>query len=522
MMPHLQGVDYLAIGLYFLLMAGIGLSSGRFVRDAGSYFKGGGTIPWAMAAASNFMALFSTFVFVAYAGIAYEHGLVAVTVYWTTVPACIVGALIFAARWRRTGHTTPTEYLEERYGLGLRQTVTWFGLVMRFLDNMVRLYAIGVFIAAATPLSLGQSIIASGLLFTALTLVGGVWSVVVMSTVQCIILLLVCLILLPLSLGEAGGLGALSRAIPEHMTWFNGPKGELFWLFVFSYTVFIKFNENWAFIQRYFCVRDEAAAVKVGVVSGLLFLACTPIFMFPAVAARLILPDLPDPEMAYVALSLKLLPAGVMGIMFSSMLAATMSTVNAEYNVMAGVLITDVYQRLINPAAAGERLLRLARLASGLVGLVVIAGALSVRHLGGAFEANKLFTGILAIPLGVPLLLGLRLRRPDSLSASLTILVGVIAGVVLNAAPWLSWEAATLVETLICLAVYLVPPLFHRVGAARKAAVDAFVARIERPLTEAETPAVDPEAVRANARLFAVALAVSGALFVGMSLPSVR
>ena len=89
---QLQELDYWAIGVYILLMAGIGLSFGWFIKDVGAYFKGNGTIPWVMATVTNFMGLFSTFVFVAYAGIAYEYGLVSVTVFWSTVPACIIGA----------------------------------------------------------------------------------------------------------------------------------------------------------------------------------------------------------------------------------------------------------------------------------------------------------------------------------------------------------------------------------------------------------------------------------------------
>lgn len=50
------------------------------IKDSGAYFKGGGTIPWVMATITNFMGLFSIFVFVAYAGIASEWGVVSITV----------------------------------------------------------------------------------------------------------------------------------------------------------------------------------------------------------------------------------------------------------------------------------------------------------------------------------------------------------------------------------------------------------------------------------------------------------
>ena len=74
---HLQNLDYVSVAVYVALMAVIGLSFGWFIKDSGAYFKGGGTIPWVMATITNFMGLFSTFVFVAYAGllsfIGYEY-----------------------------------------------------------------------------------------------------------------------------------------------------------------------------------------------------------------------------------------------------------------------------------------------------------------------------------------------------------------------------------------------------------------------------------------------------------------
>lgn len=94
----LQYFDYIAIFVYIALMAVIGFAFGWFVKDSSSFFKGGGAIPWVMATITNYMGLFSTFVFVAYAGIAYEYGFVSITVFLTTVPGCLVAGLFFGAR----------------------------------------------------------------------------------------------------------------------------------------------------------------------------------------------------------------------------------------------------------------------------------------------------------------------------------------------------------------------------------------------------------------------------------------
>lgn len=516
---QLQSLDYFAVLIYLVLMAVIGLSFGWFVKDIGSYFKGGGTIPWVMATITNFMGLFSTFVFVAYAGIAYEYGLVSITVFWTTVPACIIAGLVFGKRWRRTGHTTPVEYLEQRYGYPVRKLVTWMGLVMRFLDNMVRLYAIGVFITVVTPLSLEWSIVVSGIIVTIFNIIGGIWTVTIMSTVQMVILLLVTIILLPLSLDSAGGMAAVAEKIPDHLNWFNGPKGAPVWLTVYGIMTVIKYNENWTFIQKFYCVRDEKAATKVGIASGILFLVFTPVFLLPAVVSPLIIPEVSDPEMSYVMVSGLLLPAGIMGIMFSSMFAATMSSLNAEYNIMAGVLTNDVYLRMFNPKAGQKTLMNVARISTVLVGAIMILGAISIRNFGGAFEANKLFTGILAIPVGIPLVMGVVSKKPDMASSIATIIVGIVAGIGLNTVPGLAWEYATLIELVLCLVIYYFPAFMRNRTYPEEEL--RFFRLVRTPIREEDKPVISPQYVRAMVYLFVFSMVVSGLLFSGMSIPSI-
>ena len=48
MIQNLQLLDYVAVGVYMLLMAFVGVLFGYLVKDSGSYFKGGGSRaePW--------------------------------------------------------------------------------------------------------------------------------------------------------------------------------------------------------------------------------------------------------------------------------------------------------------------------------------------------------------------------------------------------------------------------------------------------------------------------------------------
>lgn len=519
-MTSLVSLDYIAILIYLVLMLGIGLFFKWYVKDVNAYTKGSSTIPWVAAGISNFMALFSTFVFVAYAGIAYEHGLVSVTVFFSTIPACIIAAMFFAKRWRRAGVSTPIEYLETRFNSTLRQTIGWVGLIMRILDNMVRLYAIGIFLTAVTPLSLPMCLIISSVIVIGFTLYGGIWAVSIMGTVQFVILIFTSLILFFLSINHVGGMDVLINKVPDHFNWFNGPKGHWFWLGVYYLMIIIKYNENWIFIQRFYIVKDEKAAQKVGYLTAALFLVFPVIFMIPPIVSQVIMPDLPDKEMAYVAISSKLLPPGLMGVMIASMFAATMSSLNSEYNVISSVLSKDVYQRLINKKATDKQMLLVAKLSTVVVGILVLFGGLFIKDFGGAFEANKLFTGIFAIPIGIPLVLGIVTRKASPRGALLTVIIGAISGVILNSFPSVfSWEMATLIETGLCLAIFYGSGLQTFKNMEYLERVKVLFERLHTKIKD--IPSIDKNFNRALSVLYIASLVVSGVLFIGMGIPSV-
>jgi uncharacterized sodium:solute symporter family permease YidK len=212
-----------------------------------------------------------------------------------------------------------------------------------------------------------------------------------------------------------------------------------------------------------------------------------------------------------------LLPAGMMGLMIASMFSATMSSLNSEFNVMAGVLTKDFYQRFVKPAADDRHLMWMARATTIGVGAAVTTGAIFVGHFGGAFEANKLFASVFAVPLAIPLILGLVLRRPSSLGALLCAVAGSAVAAWLHFSNVLSWEVATPVVVLVCLALFVLPAR-HRAGAARPARVTDFFARLERPLPPDEVPRLDPGFATALGRLFGLSFMVAGAFFVAVSL----
>jgi solute:Na+ symporter, SSS family len=518
-MNQLQQLDYIIIITYMVLMAGIGIFLGKYVKNIGDYFKGGSGVSWVAGGISNFMTKFSTFVFVAYAGIAYSDGMVAITVMWSTVLPSLFAVFIYAKLWKRAAIISPVEFLETRFNAPIRQIFSWSGVFLKLLDDMIKLYSIGIFVTAASGIPFSTAVLFCGLVVAIYTVVGGFLAVVVTDVVQFVILFLATFILLPLAYNAAGGFANMQKVIPNNMSFFNGHRGTLSFLAVYYLTIIIKYLGNWTFIQRFYSARTESDGKKIGWLTAALFLVFPVIFLFPSVAARVIVPDLVKPEMAYVAICLKLLPAGIMGLMIAAMFASTMSVLSAEFNVTASVLTRDIYQRLFRKNATPKETLWVARLMTLLVGLIVSFGALYVDKLGGAFEVNQYLSGIFSIPMIIPVIMGVLFWRPQPWGAIASMLVGIGVGSVLNTFKSINWQTATFIEVVVCVIVFMGSGFFLSKDAAYNNRVAAFFKKLATPSLASNEPGHD--IVSGLMVLYALAFAITGSLFVITSIPSI-
>lgn len=63
-------LDWVVVGLCFLVMIGIGIYSKRMASSSEDFFVGGGKVPWWLSGVSHHVSGHSGVVFVGYAGIA--------------------------------------------------------------------------------------------------------------------------------------------------------------------------------------------------------------------------------------------------------------------------------------------------------------------------------------------------------------------------------------------------------------------------------------------------------------------
>ncbi len=432
---HLTLPDYVVVAGYFVIVLWVGFYFRASLTGAKDYFAGGHQVRWWMAGISHYMSSFSAFSFIAYAQMGYSYGWVSITLFWASVPACVLGGLVFARRWRRARVITPVEFLESRFSALLRQLFAWAGIPMKIFDDALKVFATGLFVSLAVGLNLHWAIIGCGVVMIAYTFLGGLWALIVTDFVQFLMKGLAMLLLLPLAFLKVGGIRKAFTGLPAH---FLRPSGGPYgWIYIggFFLLIAISYNGSWALAQKYYSVEDERAATRAGYLAAALNFLGAPVMIVPALLARKFLPDLLAQHRTadvYVMVVLKLLPAGMIGIIIAAMFSATMATVSADYNSMASVLTKDVYHRLLNPRAEESHLVDVGRLITLGLGVVTVFLALwvAIRHQESLFHLMVTVFGLLLAPTLLPLLAGLTVKKLTRTGALAGLVVGLVTGAV--------------------------------------------------------------------------------------------
>lgn len=517
--------DYIVIAAYFLFMLGIGLYFMKVNKGAKEYFAGGSMIPWWVSGMTLYMANFSAWTFTGAAGFAYTTGWFAILYFGTWSVSYYVGSQLTASRWRRTRSISPVEYTYTRFNFTTQQFLSLVISLNFTLSAGVQLAATCKLLAPVMGLDIMMVTLVTGVVILLYTFMGGLWAVSITDVVQGVILLSITFVVMPLALGLVGGLHNLVNALPplslDHT--YNGVHYTVHWLI--SIFIIMMLGTAAGAAQRFYSVKDERDAKRVGKLAGGLFLTVPLVFGIPPLVARVIWPDLSQvdffkpyvgsnpQDLVFIALCLKLLPNGLIGVFLAAMLAATMSTLSSVYNMVSSILSRDIYQGWIRPDVTDVGLLKVGRLFSIALGLIVtVLAVIFVSSQFGIFNLMQAFFTLLNIPVVVPTAFGLIFRRVPKWSAVASIVWGLVIGATTRYV--LGWDIGPQVYLAFAMSfsIFACSWWLGRLFAARKAvlgALSAAIAVIMFLLFNGTLPAGASEWQGILAGVSALALAIS-------------
>ncbi|HEY0335574.1 MAG TPA: hypothetical protein VGC74_18035 [Stenotrophomonas sp.] len=535
----MTGVDLGVLSFYLLATLALGIRYAGRNRRSRDMFTAGGRSPWWVSGLSGFMTLKSAGTFVVWGGLAYREGVVAIVLNTCIGLSGLLVGWFVAGRWRRTGVTTPAEFVQLRFGTGAVQLYTWAMMGVRIISTGVALYAVSVMLVALIPLDPGHplrdpatghlsllfAIGLFGAIVVTYTVIGGLWAVLMTDVLQFIVLQLAVLFLIPLLWLQVHS-GAPLAPLPPGF--FRPVSDQYSWWFMAGWVGvhFFVVGAEWAFAQRYLCVPTDQDARRSAWLFGALFLVSPALWLTPVLLFRMLRADAP-PEQAFILAAQSVLPAGLLGLTMAAMFSATASAISGQINVFAGVLTEQFYRRGWNPAASDRRLVAVGRGCALLIGLALIVVASQVPRMGGAESLVLTITGLLFGPLMAPTIWGLLSGRIGTGAVFLTTLGSFAAGLVLRlgldaGGPWehlplASWiQANPRVADVIVGAVLpvLILSVAHFCGPATRPQWHVVQARMA-----AYTPtAMDPNRSRDHSppRVVGLTAGVSGVLLLAL------
>ncbi|WP_020209972.1 sodium:solute symporter family transporter [Gilvimarinus chinensis] len=434
--------DYIVIAGYFVLVLAAGFSFTKLAKHSTSdYFRGGGRMLWWMVGSTAFMAQFSAWTFTGGAGKAFSDGFAICLVFFANTFAYFCGWAFFSHRFRQMRVDTPSQAIKRRFGTQNETFFSWALIVFSFINAGVWLNALGVFASAVFDADIVVTIIATGLTVLFISVLSGSWGVVSSDFVQTLIVAVVSVACAIVALVKVGGPVEMVANFPGGFV--MGPDMNYGLILVGTFIFFLAkqlitiMNLHDSF--RFLNAKDSANARKAALLAMVLMGVGSIIWFIPPWAAATLYPDAASDYAAlgdkaqdavYLVFTRNAMPIGTVGLLMAGLFAASMSSMDSALNKNAGIFVRSIYQPFIarrGRTSDDKKLLRVSRVASCVNGILVIAMALYFKSLAelSLFELMMSVSTMIQVPLMVPLILGLVIRKTPQWAPWATVALGL-------------------------------------------------------------------------------------------------
>jgi SSS family solute:Na+ symporter len=439
--------DYIVLFGYFLILIGIGVYCMRRIKHQEDYLMGGRGFGKLLQTFAAFGAGTGSSDPINTARNTYTGGMSGMwsVMFWLFVTPFY---WITAVWYRRMRHLTLGDWYVERYEskkIGAAYSI--FGVFFFMIYGSMFFTAIATTaepMIGETVSLFGNDIALKYVLIPTIAIVvvlygmaGGLAAAYYTDLIQGICIIALSIMLIPIGLnalnssenlnpgGNMSGPEVMRDQLPESFFEIIGSSAAEF---SFYYLVAIIFaNLAGIVVQPHFIATGGGSAkseqdARVGLVVGnFLKRFCTLGWVFTALIAAALYADVPElidhPDRTWGYASMQLLGPGFRGLMLACLLAALMSSVDAQMVVGAGLILRNLYMPFIRPTGNEKEYLWVGR----VVGVVIVGGsvlfALTIFDMLGQLQLTFWFPLVFAAPFW----LGMYWRRATTTAAWITV-----------------------------------------------------------------------------------------------------
>ena len=415
----LNTIDWVILFGFLLISLGIGFWTSRQNKSAADFFAAGGKMPWWLLGVSMVATTFSTDTPNLVTDIVRQNGVSGNWAWWAFLLTGMLTVFVYAGLWKKSGVLTDVEFYELRYsGKAARFLRGFRAIYLGFLFNIMIMASVSLAAIKIGGVLLGlspvQTVVIAGIITVIYSSLGGLKGVLFTDFLQFFLSLGGAIIAAYVALNhpKVGGLDNLliHENVVNKLSFFPSFSNPEMWVMLLIIPLLVQWWSTWYpgaepggggyIAQRMFAAKNADHSIKAVLFFNVAHYAIRPWpWIIVALCSLIVFPDLDSFAQAFPAVNsgvathdmgypamLTFIPAGLLGLVVTSLVAAYMSTISTHLNWGSSYLVNDVYKRFINPEASESRQVMLGRLLTLVLMIFSMLMALVLENALQTFE----------------------------------------------------------------------------------------------------------------------------------------
>lgn len=457
-------VDYTIMVVYFIFVLGIGWALKKYMKNASAFLEAGRSIPAWVAGLAFISTNLGALEVMGMTGSGAKYGMLTTHFYWVgAIPAMIFLALFMMPFYYGSKARSVPEYLKLRYDEKTRGLNAILFAVMTILASGISMYALALLMETVLGWNFHLSLMLSAVIVLGYTYLGGLSSAIYNEVLQFFIIVIGLLPIVFLSLKQVGGWSGLEHSLAPIVsakgyaadtfttTWkYTGsaksnPLGVEWYGIAAGLGFVLSFGywcTNFLIVQRAMAAESINAARKTPLIGAIPKMFIPFLIIVPGVAALVLMNDpssgfsimvngKENYDLTIIMLLKQYLPAGVLGLGITALLASFMSGMAGNVSAFNTVWTYDIYQSYIRPVtgnkeADDKHYLKVGRLATIFGVVVSIAAAYLAGMFGNIMDFLQTIFSMINAPLFAVIFLGMFWKRTTGHAAFTGLLAGFL------------------------------------------------------------------------------------------------
>ncbi len=449
-----NAVDYFIVGVYFVVVVGIGLLARRQVSTSLDFFLSGRSLPAWVTGLAFISANLGAVEIMGMSANGAEFGMATVHYFWVgAVPAMLFLGIVMMPFYYGSGVRSVPEFMRRRFGTGAHLVNAISFAVAQLLIAGINLYLLATIVNRLLGWPLWVSLVAAAAIVLTYTALGGLSAAIYNEVLQFFVIVAALLPLTIVALHKVGGWeGVKDKVQPGQEQLSSWPGTDLTGIdspllsvigIVFGLGFVLSFGywtTNFVEVQRAMASDSISAAKRAPIIGAFPKMFIPFIVIIPGVIAAIVVPELVDLKAgepagdvkyndAMLLLMRDLLPNGMLGIAIAGLLASFMAGMAANISAFNTVFSYDLWQQYVKKDEEDSYYTRVGRIATVGATVIAIGTAGIASNYSNLMDYLQTLFGFFNAPLFATFILGMFWKRMTATAGWAGLVSGTAAAV---------------------------------------------------------------------------------------------